>query len=107
MKSLKLISYPGENVKDWCVAILVDADHLESAGAFKPDYLWYITCIFGDNYDWRFRLWAIHKYKEVSEFINKLCVRDMGVIPQEELITYESLVHKVTQEYHDLVDSKR
>ena len=42
MKSLKLKSYPGENVTDCCAAILVDAKRLESAGAFKPDHLGYI-----------------------------------------------------------------
>ena len=30
----------------------------------------------------------------------------MDVISQEDLITYESLVHEATQEYRDLVDSK-
>ena len=33
MKILKLKSYPGENVTDFCAAILVDAERLESAGA--------------------------------------------------------------------------
>ena len=35
MKSLKLKSYPGENVTDSCAAILVDYEHLGSAGAFN------------------------------------------------------------------------
>ena len=61
MKSLKLTSYPGENVTDFCAAILVDSDHLESAGAFNPKHLWYITRIFEDTSDSRFRLWDIHK----------------------------------------------
>ena len=52
-------------------------------------------------------MWAIHKYKEVTEFIKKLCVYDMDVISQEDLITYESLVQEATQEYHNPVDSKR
>ena len=38
-KSLKLKSYLEENVTDFCAAILVDDDRLESAGAFKPDHL--------------------------------------------------------------------
>ena len=38
-KSLKLKSYPGENVTDCCAAILVDDESLESAGAFKPEHL--------------------------------------------------------------------
>ena len=43
MKSLKIKSYPGENVTDCCAAILVDAECLESDGAFKPEHLGYIT----------------------------------------------------------------
>ena len=39
MKSLKLKIYPGENVTDWCAAILVDADCLESSGVLKPENL--------------------------------------------------------------------
>ena len=42
-KSLKLKSYPGENVTDCCAAILVYAERLESSGNFKPDQLGYIT----------------------------------------------------------------
>ena len=45
-------------------------------------------------------------YKEVTEFINKLCVCDMNVISQEYLIKYESLVQEVMQEYRNIVDSK-
>ena len=82
MKSLKLKSYPGENVTDCCAAILVDADRLESAGSFNPEHLGYITRIFKDTSDSRFCLWAIQKYKEVTEFIKKLCVCDMDVLSQ-------------------------
>ena len=39
MKSLKLKRYPGENDMDCFVAILVDAERLESYGAFKPEHL--------------------------------------------------------------------
>ena len=49
MKSLKLKIYPGEKITDCCAAILVDAERLESAGAFKPDHLGYITHIFEDT----------------------------------------------------------
>ena len=49
MKSLKLKSYPGDNVTDFCAAILVDAERLESAGAFKPEHLGYIIRIFEDT----------------------------------------------------------
>ena len=104
MKSLKLKNYPWENVTDCCAEILVEAECLESAGAFKPEHLEYITRIFEDNSDSRFRLWDIQKYKEVTEFIKKLHVCDMNVLSQEYLITYESLVQEATREYRDLVD---
>ena len=107
MKSLKLKMYPGENVTDCCAAILVDDERLESAGASKPEHLGYITRIFEDTSDSRFRVWAIQKYKQVTEFIKKLCVCDRDVLSQENLITYESLVQEATREYRDLVDSKR
>ena len=56
MKSIKMKSYPGENVTDYCAAILVDAERLESAGAFKPEHLGYIIRFFEDTSDSRFRL---------------------------------------------------
>ena len=92
MKSIKLKRYTEKNVTDFCVEILVDAERLESAGSFNPEHLGYINSIFEDTYDSQFRLWAIQKYKEVTEFIKKLCVCDMYVISQEDLITYESLL---------------
>ena len=91
-KSLKPKKYSGENVTDCCAEILIDAELVESAGAFKPEHLGYINRIFEDNSDSRFRFWDIHNYKEVTEFIKKSFVCDMDVISQEELITYESLV---------------
>ena len=66
MKSLKLKSYPGENVTDCCASILVDAERLESAGAFKLEHLGYIIHIFEDTSDYRFFIWDIQKYKEVT-----------------------------------------
>ena len=57
MKSIKLKSYLGDNVKDCCAAILVDYERLESDGAFKPEHLGYITHIFEDTSESRFRLW--------------------------------------------------
>ena len=107
MKSINLKIYPGENVTYFCTPILVHADRFESAGAFKPEHLEYISRIFEDTYDSRFRMWDIQTYKEVTEFIRKNCVCDMYVISQEELITYKSLVQEDTQEHHDIVDSKR
>ena len=59
MNSLKLKSYPGENVADCCAEILVDAECLGSSGAFKPEDLGYITRIFDDTSDSRLYLWDI------------------------------------------------
>ena len=97
MNSLKLKSYPGENVIDFCAAILVNAERLDSSGAFNPEHLWYTNRIFEDTSDSRFRLWDIQKYKEVTEFIKKIRVCDMDVLSQEDLITYESLVQEATR----------
>ena len=88
MKILKLKRYPGENVIDWCASILVDAERLESAGAFKPEHLGNITRILEDTSDSRLRLWDIQKYKEVMEFIKKLRVCDMGVVPAPDGTIY-------------------
>ena len=107
MNSLKLKSYLGENVTYCCAEILVDSERLERAGAFKPDHIGYITHIFEDTYDSRFCLWDIHKNKEFTQFIKKLCVCDMDVISQEYIITYKSLVQESTREYRNLLDSKR
>ena len=46
LKNIKLNSFPGGNVVDFCVAILVDADCLEINGAFKYYHIGYITLIF-------------------------------------------------------------
>ena len=73
IKNFKLKSFPGENVTDCWTALLVDAERLESAGAFKPRHLYYITCIFEDTSESRL-------CKEVTEFIKKLLVYDMDVI---------------------------
>ena len=63
VKSLKLKIYTEENVTHFCAAILVDAERLESTRACKTDPLGYITRIFEDTPDSRFRLWDIQKYK--------------------------------------------
>ena len=57
-KSIKIKSYPGDNVMDLCVEIVVDVESLESAGGFNPAQLGYITRIFEDTSDSRFRLWG-------------------------------------------------
>ena len=73
-ESLKLKDSPGENVANFCDAILVDVGSLESAVAFKPKHIGYIICIFEDDFDSRFHLWATQKYKEVMEFVIFFCV---------------------------------
>ena len=92
MNSIKLNIYPGEKVTYCCAEILVDSKRLECSGYLKPEHLGYTTCIFEDNSKSRFHLWAIQKYKEVTEFINKIRVCDIYIISQEEIITYKSLV---------------
>ena len=57
MKSLKLRDNPGGNVIDCFDAILVHVYPLESDGAFKPENLSYIICIFEETSDYRFHLW--------------------------------------------------
>ena len=42
MNSLKIKDNPGENFTDYCDTILVDAEHLGSAGAFNTKHLGYI-----------------------------------------------------------------
>ena len=63
IKSLKLERYPVENITYCCAEILVDAERLERAGAFNPEHIGYITCIFEDTSDSRFLLWAVQMYK--------------------------------------------
>ena len=105
--SLKLNSYPVENVTDFFAAILVDAKLLESAGDSKPEHLGYITSTFEDTSDHIFRIWTIQKYKNVTEFIKKLRLCDLDVISPEEIITYDSFVQEATSKYYDHVNPKR
>ena len=60
LKSRKLRSGPGENVADFCAAILVDAEILESSGAFNTKLLGYITHTTEGNYDCKFSIREIH-----------------------------------------------
>ena len=105
IKSLKLKDHPGENVTDFCDAILVDAERLESAGSFNPKHIGYIIHIFEDTSDYKFELWATQKYNYVTEFIDKLCVCDKDVMQPDEIITYGELVKEAMREYHNLFDS--
>ena len=41
MRILKINIYPGENVTDCCAEILVNAERLESTGAFNPEHIGY------------------------------------------------------------------
>ena len=90
IKILKLKIYPRENVIDFCAVILVDAERLLSSGAFKTEHLGCITHIFEDTSDSVFRMCPIKNYKEVTEFIKKLCGCDMDFISQEDIITYDT-----------------
>ena len=86
--------------------VLVYAERLGNAGAFKPEHLGYTTRIFEHTSDSRSRIWEIQKYKEVTEFIKRLRVCDMDVMELEELITCGYLVQEATREYRNLVYPK-
>ena len=66
-------------------------ERLDSDRVFNPEHLGCIIQIFKNNSDSRFRLWATHKYKEVMEFIKKLCVFDEDVMQPDDIINYSSL----------------
>ena len=107
LKSPKLKIYPGENVTDLFHTILVGAERLDIDGAFNTENLGYITRIFDDTSESIFRLWFIKKYKEVTEFIKKLCVFELYFIQSDDFITYYSLIQEATHEHHNLIYSKR
>ena len=90
--TLKLKDNSVENIADCYYEILVYAERLESAGAFKPNHLGYIICICEDTSDSIFHLWSTQKYKEVMEFVKKLFVCDEDVIQNNDIITYVYLV---------------
>ena len=77
---------------------MLDAKCLESDVAFFSKHLGYMNLIFEDASDFRFCLWEIHKYKEFTEFIKKLRVCNMDVIPPQELTPSESLVQEAMHE---------
>ena len=106
MKSLKLKDHPGGDVADCCDAILVDVEHLESVGAFKPENLGYIIRIFEDTSDSILHLWETQNYKKVMEFVKKL-VCDEDVIQTDDIITYCFLIQEYLREYSNIVESKR
>ena len=94
MRNQKVKDHPGGNVADCCDTILIDAERLESAGAFKPKHLSCIIRIFRNTSNSRFYLWATHKNKDVMEFIKKLCVCDEDVMQPDDIITYGSYVQE-------------
>ena len=49
---------------DFCALILVDAEHIDSLEAFKPEHLGYIAHIFQDNSDSIYHICLIQKYKQ-------------------------------------------
>ena len=98
MKSLKLKDCLGENVADCYDVILVYVERLESSGDFNPNHLSCIIFIFGDTSDSRFCLQATQNYKQVMEFIKKLCVCDKDSMQTYDIITYGSLVEEAMRE---------
>ena len=106
-KNLKIKDNPGDNVADCCDTILVDVDHLEIARVFNHEHLIYITRILKDTSDYRFRLWATQKYKQVMEFIKRLCVCEKYVMKIDDIITYGHLVQEAIREYCNIFYSKR
>ena len=114
-KILKLKDHPGGGVEDCYDAILVNVESHESAGAFNPDHLGYIICIFEDTSDYRFHIWATQKYKEVMDFVKKpiLCDKDnMQTFLSKEtidnaIISYGLIVQESLLEYSNIVNSKR
>ena len=57
LKSIKLKRHLGENVKNWCAAILIDTERLKSGRVFNPDHLGYIIHIFEDTSGYRLHIW--------------------------------------------------
>ena len=56
LKIIKLKDHLWGNVEDCCDAILVNAERLESAVAFKTEHLGCIICIIKDNSNSRIRI---------------------------------------------------
>ena len=90
LKILKLKCHLEENVADFCAAILLHANIIE--GGFKSNKFWYITCIFENTYDTRFRIWSTKKYIEVTGYTKKRYLCDEYFMQPEGIITYDSLV---------------
>ena len=50
--------------------------------------------------------WVVKNHKEVTQFINKLCVCNTDVIKPEYLVTHDSLLQEALCEYRNLGGSK-
>ena len=107
MKSLKLKDRLCENVTYFCDEILVDSERLESDGAFNTEKIDYIICIFENTSDYRFHICVTQKYKEVMEFIKKICVCNKYVMRPDDIIIYGSIFQEDMHVYHNIVESKR
>ena len=107
IKNLKLNDHPGRGVADCYDAIMVNVESLESAGAFNPENLSYIICIFEDTSDFRFHLWATQKYKEVMEFAKKPLLCDKDFMQSDDIIAYGLPVQESLREYSNIFNSKR
>ena len=107
LNCLKLKDRQGDNVAQLCAEILVNANRIESAEAFKTQRLGYITLIFQNTSDPRFHIRATQKYKDIKQFIKKLHICDKGSIQTEDFITYGYLGQEDMGEYHNIVTSKQ
>ena len=99
LKCIKTKDYLGGNVAYCCAEMLVYSERLDSDRDFKPNNLGYITGIFDNNSGPKLYLWATNKYKDLTEFIKKLCVCDQDVVQPEDIISYGSLVQEAMGEY--------
>ena len=52
-------------------------------------------------------MWDIQKYKEVMDFIKKLCVCDKDIMWPDDIIIYGYLFQEGMCEYRNIVDSER
>ena len=85
---------------------MVYSERHESAGAFNPEHLGYITYIFGNTYDTRFHSWETYKYKEDKELLKELRICYEDVMQHKELITYRSFFQEAMGKYCNIVTSK-
>ena len=107
LKSIKLNSYPGENISDFCVAILVDSYFLDRSIDFNTKYLDYITIISEYTSDSIFIYGKFRSTSRLRSLLRKFCVYDEDAMQPTELISNESFVQEDMFGYHELVYSKQ